>query len=470
MSNIKNYTTQTNSHKGYTIEELRRLFGEGKPRTIENIIKLINECFNYELVSGKGIRITELKNNDFRNNTTKTYKLECTCGEGGSGSGSGFSDVDKGITIDEDGKTVIADLYDYEKGGDIETEGVYAVSLSKDGKLIVDMNQSDIKVKASSLNGIRSFENTVITDNFTFNINLEGSSIIVYKIETWLTEKIGQYNEEDVPNSKMIYDSESDIVQNLNSSKSCTLNRDCSAKVDLQEPDLAIIRKGKIKIYYKIKGVNQDPKIATAQTKFLHKIYYGYTCDYTTERGSEHIAPERKRIRPNEKNQPCFKIYSNNPEDYEDEQQTKRSGLALYNVSGNYKMRIKNTEKNLEYILGYYNMNSTEEGKNTLAYLPNRTSFKLEGLGSHETEPVFIVIMIPKSMVEFTKMDASVDGGTSYSILDTMLKEIALVKDFSYYNNDIQNIELEYVCYTLENSFSVEVNTDIEIDCEISTL
>ena len=468
MSNIKNYTTQTNSHKGYTIEELRRLFGEGKPRTTENIIKLINECFNYELVSGKGIRITELKNNDFRNNTTKTYKLECTCEEGGSG--SGFSDVDKGITIDEDGKTVIADLYDYEKGGDIETEGIYAVSLSRDGKLIVDMNQSDIKVKASSLKEIRSFENTVITDNFTFNINLEGSSIIVYKIETWLTEKIGQYTEEDVPNSKMVYDNESDVVQNLNSSKSCTLNRDCSAKVDLQEPDLTIIRKGKIKVYYKIKGVNQDPKIATAQTKFLHNIYYGYTCDYTTERGSEHIAPERKRIHPNEKTQPCFKIYSNNPEDYEDEQQTKRNGLALYNVGGNYKMWIKNTEKNVEYVLGYYNMSSSEEGKNTLMYIPNRTSFKLEGLGSHETEPVFIVIMIPKSMVEFTKMDASVDGGTSYSILDTMLKEIAIVKDFSYYNNDVQSIELEYVCYTLENSFSVEVNTDIEINCEISNL
>lgn len=467
MSNIKNYTSQTNSHKGYTIEELRRLFGEGI--TSENITKLINECFNYELVSGKGIRLIELKNNDFRNNTTKTYKIECTCegGEGGgSGSGTGADiDVDKGIAFDSDERTVIADLYDYEKSGSPETEGIYPVSLSKDGKLIVDMTTANINITASRKFACHRFENTDIINNFTFKVEVEGSKLVVYQIETWISENGQVINKE-------VYDEDNnpEVIDTLNNDKEITLYKHCSARLDPNNVNDSISRVGNIKVYYTIKGEEQEPATKAVYTKFMHAIYYGYTCKYTTD-DPEQISPIRYEEDRNRMTQPCFKVYSNLDNDYDngDHLTGKRTGIELEKSGNNYDLKIKNTEKDLSYVLGYYN--TVEEGKNhTLTYIPTRETFNLTGLGPHGNESVFPVFFIPKSMTGIISLISSIDGGLPWSILDGMLVEHALVNDYAYYNNGTSVDDIEYIVYTQKSAFSTEVNSNINIECTVSTL
>lgn len=463
---IQNYTTQTNSHEGYTIEELKRLFE--KPITVENLKKLISHCFNYELVSGKGIRIIELKNNDFKNNTTKTYKLECTC-EGGSGSGGDCDiDTDKGVTFDEDGSTVIADLYDYDKSGNLTMPGVYPVTLSEDGKLIVDMSESNLNVAASRKYSYYAFENSDIAKNFTFNVSITGNKISVYKIEVWI-------NDNGVETVKEVYDDESQEVQNLNTNKTLTLYKDCSARLNILEPDNSIARTGKIKVYYRIKDEAKVSE-ASATTKFIHAIYYGYTCDYHTEVGSEHISPERIQkgaeagFEPD--NNPCFKVYSNNDADYND---GKRTGIDLVKSGTNYNLTITNTEKDLNYVLGYWNMDTSQDGKHTERFVPSSTTFKLNKLGPHfsdfgGTESVFMVFFIPKCMGELTGMFSNVDNTGEYSIIDTLLSEKTIVNDYSYYNDNSRIVNLEYTAYTLINANSTDVNDKIELTCTVSKL
>lgn len=470
MSNIKNYTSQTNSHKGYTIEELRRLLGEGI--TSENIIKLINECFNYELVSGKGIRLIELKNNDFRNNTTKTYKIECTCegGEGGgSGSGSGSGgdiDVDKGIAFDDDGRTVIADLYDYEKSGSPETEGIYPISLSKDGKLIVDMTTANINITASRKFAYHRFENTDIINNFTFKVEVEGSKLVVYKIETWISEN-GQVIDKEVYDE----DNNPDVIDTLNNEKEITLYKKCSARLDTNNVSNAITRAGNIKIYYTIKGEEQTPATKTISTRFMHQIYYGYTCDYNAT-DPDHIAPERYEEDPNRDTQPCFKIYSNSDDDYDNGNHLtgKRIGIEIRENSNKYDLKIRNTETDTEYVLGYYNMAESQDGKHTLTFLPTSKTFNLTGLGPHGDESVFPVFFIPKSMTEITNMTSSIDGGQPWPILNGMLVERVLVNDYSYYGGDTPVNNIEYIVYTQKSSFITEVISNINIECTVSTI
>lgn len=498
---IQNYTTQTNSHEGYTIEELKRLFE--KPITVENLKKLISHCFNYELVSGKGIRIIELKNNDFKNNTTKTYKIECTCDggkaegvsydntqsgmhsdtvqdaideldrrvdilENGSGSGGDCDiDTDKGVTFDEDGSTVIADLYDYDKSGNLTIPGIYPVTLSEDGKLIVDMSESKLNVAASRKYSYYAFENSDIVGNFTFNVSITGNKISVYKIEVWI-------NDNGAETAKEVYDDESQEVQNLNTNKTLTLKKDCSARLNVLEPDNSIARTGKIKVYYRIKDEAKTSE-ASATTKFIHAIYYGYTCDYRTEVGSEHISPERRQkgieagFDPN--NNPCFKVYSNNDADYDD---GKRTGIDLVKSGTNYNLTITNTEKNINYVLGYWNMDASQDGKHTERFVPSSITFKLNKLGPHfsdfGTESVFMVFFIPKCMGELTGMLSNVDNTGEYSIIDTLLPEKTTVNDYSYYNDNSRIVNLEYTAYTLINANSTDVNDKIELTCTVSKL
>ena len=465
---IKNYTSQTNSHEGYTIEELRRLFGDGKPITAENLIKLINQCFNYELVSGEGIRIIELKNNDFRNNTTKTYKIECTVKGGGGGSGSGCDiDADKGVTFDEDDEsTIIADLYDYTESGNPEQEGIYPVSLSENGKLIVDMATANINIGKSRRFAYHIFENTDITNAFTFTVTIEGSKLTVYKIETWIDE-----NEQEI--DKTTYDdvNNPEVIDDLNSSKQATLYKNCSARINNSDPSAAVTRTGKIKVYYKIKDTNYTAS-ESISTRFMHQVYYGYTCDYNVT-NTTHIAPERYAEDPNRTTQPCFKIYSPNDSDYDnnDHLTGKRLGVELKKSGNNYDMIIQNTEKNINYVLGYYDMSSSQEGKHTLSILPTSKTFHMTGLASHGDESVFVAFFIPKSMTEITNMTSSIDGGQPWPILNGMLVERALVNDYTYYNDNSRYIEgVEYVVYTQKSSFITEVNNNIDIECTVSTI
>lgn len=459
-----NYTTQTNSHEGFTIEELKRLFIEGKPLTAESMNKLISNCFNYELVSGKGLRIIELKNNNFRNNTTKTYKIECTETHDGSGSGSGGGGsvdiyADKGLKFDIDGQTIIASLYDYEADGDVEDENVYPVSLSNDGKLIVNMNESELLASSSSKYSFYAFENTDIANNFSFSIILKGNKINVSKIETWVDE-----NGVTDPSSIEIYDESSSYIQDLNNVKHTTIYKSCSARLNVDSPDDPVVRVGYAKIYYTDKSVEQEPRLIHTTTKFIHPIYYGYTCDYLTTKGSEHISPERRRKNPNERTQPCFKVYSNNPSDYEGDSDPKRIGLELRKTGNNYDMIIQNTEKSLNYTLGYYDNNA----KHTIRYTPTTKTFKLNGLTDHGDESVFIVFMVPKHMNSFTSMKASVDGGTEYSILESMQIEKTIVTNHAYDESSV--INTEYSVYTMENSFSTFVRDYIEIQCTIKNI
>lgn len=464
---IKNYTSQTNSHEGYTIEELRRLFGDGKQITSENLIKLINQCFNYELVSGNGIRIIELKNNDYRNNTTKTYKLECTCKGGGGGSGSG-ADIatDKGITFDIDGSTVIADLYDYEESGNPDQEDIYPVSLSEDGKLIVDMTTSDINIVPGQAFRYHIFENLDLRNVFWFDIHIEGSKLSVYKIETWIEEN-GQILDKEV------YDdvNNPEVIDDLNNLKTTRLYKNCSARINESNVNSAITRTAKIKVYYKIKNTLYDETKST-WAKFMHQIYYGYTCDYDVTDTSQ-IAPERYQEDPNRTTQPCFKVYSPNDSDYDNGNHLtgKRKGLELRKVGSKYNMKIQNTEKNKEYVLGYYDMSSSQEGKHTCAYLPTSKTFNLTELGSHGEESVFVAFFIPKSMIEITNMTSSIDEGQPWPILNGMLVEHALVRDYTYYNDDSRYIDnIEYIVYTQKSSFVTEVNNNINIECTVSAL
>lgn len=466
---IQNYTTQTNSHEGYTIEELKRLFE--KPITVENLKKLISHCFNYELVSGKGIRIIELKNNDFKNNTTKTYKLECTFeGEGGGGSGSGGDcdiDTDKGVAFDEDGSTVIADLYNYDKSGNLTIPGIYPVTLSEDGKLIVDMSESNLNVTAKRKYSYYAFENSDISKNFTFDVSITGNKIVVDRIEVWI-------NDAGTETAKDVYDNESLEVQKLNADKTLTLYKDCSARLNPDKPDDSISRTGKIKVYYKIKDEDKTAE-ASATTKFIHAIYYGYTCDYITEVGSEHISPERRRkgieagFDPN--NNPCFKVYSNNSSDYYD---GKRTGIDLVKSGTKYNLTITNTEKNIKYVLGYWNMDDAQDGKHTERFVPSSTTFKLNKLGPHfsdnGTESVFMVFFIPKCMGELTGMISNVDNTGEFSIFDTLFSEKTKVNDYSYYNDNSRIVNLEYTAYTLINANSTDVNDKIELTCTVSKL
>lgn len=469
---VLNYTGQTNFHDGFTLEELRRLFGAGKQISNENLIKLINQCFNYELVSGKGIRIRELKTNDFKTNTTRTYKIECTC-EGGGGSGT-ITGADKGCAVDEDGETIIADLYDYERAGELGTDGIYAVSLSRDGKLIVDMNQADIQVSAEATETYYRFQLDPIVNDFTFNVAIDGSKLVVYKIETWLEEETTPRQYTEIANSREVYDDESPTVQNLNTHKTCTLHRNCPATILSADPDRAVTRKGKIKVYYKVKGVNQDPKVATAQTRFMHPIYYGYTCDYLTQRGSEHIAPERKQESPNTETNPCFKVYANSSEEY-DPTGTKRLGCVCHKVDSEYDLEIRNTEKTESFILGYYDMrSSSQQGKHTITCIPTaQTNFDMNELGTNNSQPVYIVIVVPKSMKSLTSLSYNVDtqdDSGMYSLLETMLPEKLIVRDFSYDNDDVHYIELEYTAYTMKNSFSTDVENSIKLKCSVEEI
>jgi len=468
---IKNYTSQTNSHEGYTIEELRRLFGDGKQITSENLIKLINQCFNYELVSGNGIRIIELKNNDYRNNTTKTYKLECTCKGGGGGSGSGADiDTDKGITFDTDGSTVIADLYDYEESGNPDQEGVFPVSLSEDGKLIVDMTTSDINIEPRRAFTYHIFENKILQNVFWFDVSIEGSKLYVYKIETWIEDNgqiVDKETYDDVNNPQ--------VIEDLNSLKTARLYKNCSAKINEANVNAAVTRTGKIKVYYKIKNTLYDETKST-WVKFMHQIYYGYTCDYNATDAS-HIAPERYEEDPNRTTQPCFKVYSKFDNDYDNGNHLtgKRLGLELKKSGNEYDLIIPNTEKDpqgtIKYVLGYYDMSSSQEGKHTLSYLPTSKTFHMTGLASHGEESVFVSFFIPKSMTEITNMTSSIDEGQPWPILNGMLVEHALVNDYTYHNNNSQYIEgVEYIVYTQKSSFITEVTSNIDIECTVSTL
>lgn len=459
MPTINNYTTQTNSHEGYTIEELKRLFE--KPITVENLKKLISHSFNYELVSGKGIRILELKNNDFKNNTTKTYKIECTC-EGGGG-GQVNIKADQGAEFDpENPDTVRTALYDYTENGSILEEGIYPVSLSEDGKLIVDMSESTLNIIASSATAYHAFENTDLEDNFNFYITIKGNRINVTKIEVWIDEG-GQEM------SKEVYNDESSEVARLNNNKSLRLYKDCSAKLNENDPDSSIKRIGKIKVTYTLKG-QVFTKIATADTTFIHAIYYGYTCNY---RSSDpiYVHPERIAENPTNLTQPCFKVYSNNSADYDEN--NKRTGLSLTKTSGNYDLTMKNTETDTTYTLGYFVDGVSVESninQHTNRDIPNGKSFSLTKLGKNDGEAVFMVFLVPKHMTKFTAVDCSIDNGLSFSILDTLLAEKVNISDYAYYDNGERIVNLEYTAYTMKNMYSTDVENNIKIDCVVSTI
>lgn len=484
MSFIKNYTTQTNSHRGYTIEELRRLFSKGKEISSENLKKLVDHCFNYELVSGEGIRIIELKNNDLRENTTKTYKIECTCCGEGSGGGECNILVDKGITLDEDDITVIANLYDYTEEGSISEDGIYPVSLSEDGKLIVDMTTANLTVSASAKKSYMEFENVNLQDHFTFNINISGSKLEVYKIETWVEENNVPITG-DSRYSKWEYDINSTEVRNLNANRSLILHRDCSAMVDRNNPDSPIIRSGKIKVYYTIKTVEQTPKTASAQTKFIHPILFGWTEAYgspiyppTNADGSYndpddymHIAQKiydlgfsSFPIPYSKMNNPYFKVYSKYNSDYTN---NRRNGLILNKTNNKVQLSIRNTEQNKSYILGDYNI-SVSTTKYTQKYLPTSKNFTLVLNSENFGMTMMFVVLIPISMNDFTKMDSSVDGTTPQDLLDTLSKEDVLIENRAYDNSNPINVK--YIAYTLGNAFNSEVEDNESLICSITTL
>lgn len=469
-SNIKNYTTQTNYHRGYTIEELRRLFGPNKDITSsENLIQLINQCFNFELVSGTGIKIVELKNNEFKNNTTKTYRIECTVeGGGGSGGGSGCGcdiDTDKGVTFDVDGSTIIANLYDYDETGDPETdENIYPVSLSKDGKLIVSLiKEASLDVNSAASYNIHKFVNSDIEDNFTHTITITGSGISVYQIDTWVEEN------GTVTNLKT-YGRAHEYISYLNTNKSIEIYEDCDGRIISDEPDSSVVREGFIQVYYTYKGENLS-KSDSAKTSFVHPIYFGWTCGYVSSADSPEKHPSRYAL---SRIQPCFKVYAQANGTYLEttyyNNEGKRIGIKVINNNGNEDVQITNSENLNLYIIGYYYNDQSDEGKHTSQLVVNSSNFDISFGEKEEGVAGFMVILLPSSFGEFKTISGSVNGSMAFPYLtetnSTMIKENIILSNTFY--NENESLELNYTAYTSASENATDIHS-VMLTCETTS-
>lgn len=268
-----NYVSETNFHNKYAIEQLKALFKNSSSITVENLYQLINQCFNYELVSGDNIKIVELKSNSDTRNTTRTYKISCTCDPGsGSGSGGGGKEyfVTDGVcwADDEEKDTMQAAMYEpYQTSKDLSNKDVYPVKLSKDGKLIVDLSTLSINASITPNPSVRENLKDGVKHNnaFTFNCSTSG---VIHRIElsgNFYNETYGvKYSETiDITSPRSSY---SHVVSVLGSANSDSLTIDS-------------IRTLTAKVYYSDNISDPESgwltKTVSGSMQFIYPIFFG---------------------------------------------------------------------------------------------------------------------------------------------------------------------------------------------------
>lgn len=270
-----NYVSETNFHNKYSIEELKSLFRNSSSITVENLYQIINQCFNYELVSGDGIKIVELKSNSDTRNTTRTYKISCTCKGSGSGSGGGggkeYFVMDGVRWADDSAKdTMMADMYDgYQTEKTKDDPNVYPVKLSKTGQLIVDLSTLSItaNIKANPTLRENLKDGLLLKNGFTLTCNVTGGVIHKIVLEGDFynsTSKIKLYNEE-ISLSAASYTKQVDI---------CGCADENGLTIDS-------IRRLSATIYYSESSSDAESTWKStkvnASMQFIYPIFYGLT-------------------------------------------------------------------------------------------------------------------------------------------------------------------------------------------------